>query len=166
MKKVLSIIMGVAVLAWATNSCDDAGCTLYNSTLCHIVFYDTDGNIYSLTDTLTVHAVGTDNLVYNRGKNLNTIQVQLSYDKDIDTLLYEHWLEEDDTHRMDTIYIQKTNTPHFESPDCGTSMFHDITKVWYGNDDRFPNDPFFGKVTVVHPQVYYNSSDNIHITVE
>ena len=32
---------------------------------------------------------------------------------------------------FDTIVVQKTNTPHFESVDCGVNYFHTITGIRY-----------------------------------
>lgn len=168
MKKVCRLLAMLAGLVGTLGSCDDAGCTLYNSTLCHIVFYSELGISTVLTDTLTVYAVGAEDPVYNMGKNLNTLKLQLSYYKDIDTLLYEHWMgtaDEPAPHQVDTLFIRKTDTPHFESPDCGVAMFHDIEKVWWANDSRFPDTPLFTDVYVNHPQVYYNSEDNIHLFI-
>ena len=166
--------------------CDDTGCTLYNSTDCHITFYDQNDNVTTLGEYLTVQPVGTDQVILNKGQRFSAIVFQLSYTKDVDTLLFEHWTttttvttetdgdgnevttetEEDTPHVVDTLFIRKTNMPHFESPDCGTAVFHDIQEVWYSNDDRYPDKGLFEMVYLNHAQVYYNSSDNIRLTIK
>ena len=169
MKRVNRLIMvALAGMVCALHSCDDTGCTLYNSTLCQISFYSDLELPAVLEDTLTVYAVGVETPVYNMGTNLNMLKLQLSYYKDVDTLLYEHWMgtpEEPAPHQVDTLFIRKTDMPHFESPDCGVAMFHDIEKVWWENDSRFPETPLIKAVYVNHSQVYYNSQDNIRIFI-
>lgn len=169
MKKVRRLIMvALAGIVCTLSGCDDTGCTLYNSTLCHISFYSELGLATVLEDTLTVYAVGAETPVYNMGVNLYTLKVQLSYYKDIDTLLYEHWMgtaDEPAPHQVDTLFIRKSDMPHFESPDCGVAMFHEIEEVWWENDSRFPETPLFKGVFVYHYQVYYNSEDNIRLFI-
>ena len=72
-------------------------------------------------------------------------------------------MEEDTPHVVDTLFIRKTNKPHFESPDCGTAVFHDIEDTWYRNDSRYPDNGLFDFIYINHAQVYYNSSDNLRL---
>ena len=185
MKKVIALLLTVITVLALVPGCDDAGCTLYNSTNCEITFYNKSGNVTTLAEYLTVGAVGTDQLILNQGLNYNELKFQLSYAKDVDTLLFEHWTkttvtttetdeegnevtketQEDTPHVVDTLFIRKTNLPHFESPDCGTAMFHDIEDCWYSNDSRYPDKGLFDMIYIYHAQVYYNSSDNLRITI-
>jgi hypothetical protein len=185
MKKALTLMLAALTALGFMAGCDDAGCTLYNSTNCQITFYVQSGNVTAVTQYLTVTATGTDQVILNKGVGYSTIQVQLSFDKDVDTLLYEHWtttttihtetdddgnettteVEEDSPHVVDTLFIRKTNFPHFESPDCGTAVFHDIEDSWYRNDSRYPDKGLLDMVYIYHPQVYYNSSDNIRLYI-
>lgn len=209
MRRTLLFLLISATLMLATHSCDDAACTLYNSTNCVITFYGSTGSQVAITDYLTIRAVGTDSILFNQGRNFRKLDLQLSYDKDVDTLLFDHWApveststeedseseedndtdsseseedtdtdsdetsdsdtdneeETEDVHHIDTLYIRKTNIPHFESPDCGTAMFHDIQEIWFGNDKRYPDEPFFKSIYIKFPQVYYNSQDNVRITI-
>lgn len=185
MKKALTLMLAALTALGLAESCDDAGCTLYNSTNCHLVFYDNNGNVTPLAQYLTVNAKGASQVVLNKGVGYKELKLQLSYTNDVDTLLWEHWtttttvhtetddegnettteVQEDSPHVVDTLYIRKTNFPHFESPDCGTAVFHDIQEVWYGNDSRYPNQGLFESTYLNHEQVYYNSSDNIRLII-
>lgn len=185
MKKVLTLMLAALLTLGLTQSCDDAGCTLYNSTNCQLTFYGESGNVVALRQYLTVTAVGANQVILNKGMGYTDIKLQLSYTNDVDTLLYEHWtttttetgtdnegnettteVQEDTPHVVDTLFIRKTNKPHFESPDCGTAVFHDIEDVWYRNDSRYPDDGLFDMIYINHAQVYYNSSDNLRLFIK
>ncbi len=113
-------------LALALASCEGIDCTLNNVSLCNIYFYSSEtGKSISLADTLTVTAVGTDSVLYNRGVNASYVSLPLSYHAETDTLVLS--VEGEDYFLQSTLYVSKTNTEHYESPDCPTTMFHTIT---------------------------------------
>lgn len=183
MKKALTLMLAALLTLGLTQSCDDAGCTLYNSTNCELTFYGEGDRVIALNEYLTVTATGASQVILNKGMGYTNIKLQLSYTNDVDTLLFEHWttttttetvtddegnettteVEEDTPHVVDSLFIRKTNKPHFESPDCGTAVFHDIEDAWYRNDSRYPDDGLFDFIYINHAQVYYNSSDNLRL---
>lgn len=185
MKKVLTLTLAALTALGLMEGCDDNGCTLYNSTNCELTFYGEGDRVVALNQYLTVTAVGAAQVVLNKGMGYTGIKLQLSYANEVDTLLFEHWttttttetgtdeegnettteVEEDTPHVVDTLYIRKTDTPHFESPDCGTAVFHDIQEAWYSNDSRYPDDGLFDMIYVNHAEVYYNSSDNLRLYI-
>ncbi len=185
MKKVLTLMLTALTVLGLTESCDDAGCTLYNSTNCQITFYNGSGNVTALEEYLTVSAAGTKNVILNKGQGISTFFIQLSYTNEVDTLLFEHWtttttvhtetdnegnettteVEEETDHVVDTLFIRKKSFPHFESPDCGTAYFHDIKEADCENDIRYLDKGLLDIAYLNHPQVYYNSSDNIRLYI-
>ena len=54
-------------------------------------------------------------------------------------------------HLTDTVVIEKTNEPHFESVDCGLNYFHTLTGVRY---TRHALD----SIVINHNQVNYDAS--------
>lgn len=140
------------------SACDDSSCTLYNSTYCECNFVDSAYRGITITDTLTIRitrANGEDSILVNRSTRTGSLMLMLSTYKDVDSLYFD-FIDNSGVTRYDTLFISKTNEPHFESPDCGTTYFHDILGVrWSG--------PLIKGVNIVHPQVYYNSQKNLQI---
>lgn len=148
--------MLVAVLAMT--ACNDAQCPLNNVVLTHYAFYAIDENGQSqavaLTDTLTVRACGTDSILINKLLKASELELPMSYVNAEDTLVFEYI--NDGVYGRDTIRIAKTDQPHYESPDCPTSMFHIITSASH-------TDLFIDSVVVVKPSVNYDLQENIRI---
>lgn len=112
---VLHVVMGIA-------SCSSIECPVQNKVELVCQLADT------LHDTLSVTSQrrnGTDTLLLNRGVNLTSMKLPLSYQNPVDTLVLK-------TVRMavtDTVWVEKEDIPHFESVDCGLSYFHKIKSV-------------------------------------
>ncbi|MBQ9668811.1 MAG: alpha amylase [Prevotella sp.] len=100
----------------------------------------------TLKDTLwiwTPRADGTDTLLLNRGVGLTEFSLPVSYQRPVDTLVC---FIADTSHvwTIDTIFLSKTDTPHFESVDCNAHFFHRLTAVsstHRGIDTVFINQP-------------------------
>lgn len=71
---------------------------------------------------------GSDTLLLNSISGVTEFQLPISYQAPEDTLRFE-FLATDSTWIADTVWIAKTNQPHFESVDCQMSYFHEITAV-------------------------------------
>ena len=82
------------------------------------------------------------------------LELPLSYSQDADTLVLRIYGEEYDL--SDTLWVEKTNTPHFESPDCPTTMFHQIKSVRH-------TSTFIDSVTITRNLVDYDQTENIRI---
>lgn len=114
----------------------------------------------TLHDTLYVwtrRSDGTDTLLLNRGVGLTSFTLPVSYQQTEDTLFF---CVADTAHvlTVDTVWIAKTNIPHFESVDCSPGFFHELTGVrctHYGIDS----------ISIHHKSVTYDpSNEHFHIT--
>lgn len=154
LRRLFELVLCLMMLS----ACDDSNCILFNSTYCECNFVDTAQKSITITDTLTIRvtrANGEDSILVNRSTRTGSLMLMLSAYKDVDSLYFD-FTDTLGFTRHDTLFIRKTNEPHFESPDCGTSFFHEILGVkWSG--------PFIKGVNIIHPQVYYNSQKNLQI---
>lgn len=128
MKKLLWLMAMVIVLA----ACSSIECPLNNTVCATYSLYDTEGNKYTLADTLTIftkkHTTNEDTILLNSKTNATTFSLPMSYNGSSDLIILEM---KDTLHNVvyDTITINKTNTPHFESTECGPAFFHTIEGV-------------------------------------
>ena len=112
------------LLALLFAACSSIECPVQNTVNVYYLLNDT------LKDTLTVRSArynGTDTILYNSGVNTTKLSLPISYTNPVDTILFE-------TKKLpvvDTLWIEKTNTPRFESVDCNPAYFHQITSVAY-----------------------------------
>lgn len=135
------------------NSCDTIDCTLNNIVEMRCNFYQ-NGNSAQLNDTLTITAIGTDEVLLNRKYMVSTFVLPLSYFNPEDTLVLT--VKGEDYVVSDTMWITKTSFNHFESPDCPVNMFHDITAVR-------TTHLFIDSVTITHSDVNFSDHENLQI---
>lgn len=133
-------------------ACETVDCTLENTVACRYGLYTEEGAV-SLNDTLSVYICGGD-VMLNQETGASGAALPMSYWQDVDTLLFvvagERYIIED------TVFVEKTNTPHFESPDCPSKMFHEITSVRCSHN-------YMDSVVLVQPLVNYYEVENIRI---
>lgn len=142
-----------AALLTMLHACDTVDCTLNNKVACTYNFYS-EGAMVQLNDKLTVTACGTDSVLINAENNAKNMVLPMSYWNEADTLVLQVMSA---TYVLtDTLYVRKSNTSHFESPDCPTTMFHEILSVDCTHS-------FIDSVTVVKPSVNYDELENIQI---
>lgn len=127
MKKLLYTVCLVMALA----ACSSIDCPLNN-----VVYakYKLKGDVTKLEDYLTVttkRADGNDTILLNLLQNTDSFSLPVSYGQTVDELCMVR--TNGDAIKRDTIWIEKTNEPHFESVDCGVNYFHTITGVRYTN---------------------------------
>lgn len=108
-----------------------------------------------MLDTLTITAAGTDSILINRLVRGSEVELPVSYSAATDTLIF-HFTDTTSRTRRDTIWIDKENIPHYESPTCPASMFHHVTAVRW---TRLLVD----SVSIVNPNINYNVSENFKI---
>jgi len=85
----------------------------------------------TLKDTLNVWATRqnrNDTLIYNHGYDVKAFSLPVSYTNPEDVLVFQV-TDSLNQSKTDTVWITKENTPHFESVDCPTRYFHQLTAV-------------------------------------
>ena len=143
-------------------SCEGIDCTLDNVVAMKIGFYNSESKVaVSITDAVDVTAEGTDSLLLNQERNVQTLSLPMSYWQEADTLRlqFSGSDEEGNSYAYHIVLrINKTNLPHFESPDCPTVMFHEISSINY-------DDPYqlADSIVVDNPTVNYASLENVKI---
>ncbi len=125
MRKIIPILIAAIT---AMVSCTSLDCPLNNTVY---TTYKLDGYISYLEDTLTISTcrkAGTDSVLFNKGVNVDSFSLPMSYSQPADTLFVQ---TRDTLLRtfLDTVIVSKENFPHFESVDCSPSFFHTITGV-------------------------------------
>ncbi|MBM6993212.1 MAG: hypothetical protein I3J02_08115 [Prevotella sp.] len=106
-------------------ACSSVDCPLNNTVYTN---YKLMGNVTTLPDTLTISTTrqnGSDSVLINQQVNTDSFTLPMSFGLDEDILFFQ-------TNQLkDTVWVAKTNRPHFESVDCGLNYFHTITGVKY-----------------------------------
>lgn len=104
-------------------ACSSVDCPLNNAVYAN---YRLMGKVTTLPDTLTIstaRANGADSILINLQVNTDSFSLPMSYGQDTDVLYFRT------NSLVDTVWVDKTNRPHFESVDCGLNYFHTITGV-------------------------------------
>lgn len=156
MKKILIILICVLTLLTA---CDSFDCSINNTVALTMGFYDAEGNEVRLVDTLSVTAVGTDSVLFNRGVNRHDVSVPMSYYKDCDTLVLTLTGKDELGNEYllrDTLRVWKTNVENFESLDCPVNMYHTIIAAE-------ATGTFIDSVAIALPKVEYGEDENIKV---
>ncbi len=122
----LTLLLGVVCIVFFStiifDSCSSIECPVQNTVATVYACGDT------LKDTLTVKTVkknGKDTILLNQKINATGFQLPVSYQHQVDTLLFT-------TQKLavtDTVWVEKSDMPHFESVDCGMSYFHELRSV-------------------------------------
>ena len=121
MRRLLYLLIGVATLA----ACSTIDCPLNNTVYAKYVLR---GPVTTLPDMLTISTMisgDSDSVLINQQENTDSFSLPMSYNRPEDVLVMQT------NNLFDTIKVEKTNTPHFESVDCGVNYFHTITNVTY-----------------------------------
>ena len=127
MKKWL-LFLGVALVV----SCSSIECPIKNVVATYYNIYDSNGDLFKLTDTLTIYSKtkeGKDTILLNSGIGISNFSLQVSKSHPEDEL-YFHFFNRD-YNVMDTVWVQKEDYPHFESVECKAEFFHQLTGVRY-----------------------------------
>ncbi len=161
----MSILKGIArlfatfLLTAFVIGCETTQCPINNVVYSTYGFYTyADGTTevpIQILDTLTVTAAGTDSVLINRLYNGSTIELPVSYNQPVDTLVFQ-FTDAQSQVREDTIWVYKENIPHYESPECPSAMFHYITDVRW-------TQLLINSVSIVNPNINYNVSENFKI---
>ena len=102
-------------------------CSLNNVAYNRIGFYTVNesgvSEQYALPEILTVKMMinGRDSIVVNHIQGATGLSLPVSYAKECDTVIFNY--EEKTT---DTLYVQHTNIPIYQSMECGVIMNHTL----------------------------------------
>ena len=112
----------VACLALFVMACSSIDCPVQNRVA---MVYEVHG---TLNDTLTITTKkknGRDTILLNSSTDVTTFQLPLSFQKPVDVFLFRTTK----LPALDTVWVEKDDTPHFESVDCGVTYFHNLLSV-------------------------------------
>ena len=128
-RRIVYLLLAMMMVACSSVDCpvDSTVATLYQ-------IRNSDGTELKLVDTLTVsstRADGKDTIIYNKGISISQFSLPVSYSHPEDVLVFQFDIKESNLHVVDTVWIKKTDYPHFESVDCNTAYFHTMTDVKY-----------------------------------
>lgn len=162
MKHLASLCATVVALCLAmlgTASCESADCTLENHIALRCGFYN-KGQKVVLNDTLYVTAAGTDSVLLNRKTRASQFELPMSYWQTCDTFIVS--IVSETGQASDTLWVEKTNLPHFESPDCPSYMFHEITGISSTHtfiDSVYLSGPYVDFSKYEHIQIHLHADD-------
>ena len=116
------LIIGAIVSSCSDESdCSLDGRLLLNCTIDTII----DGQSRSHTlAALSITAVSTDSVIFNRGTNVRGVSLPLQYTVDTTALVLHYSAEE-----RDTLIFKHTNVPYFISMECGYEMRQSIKEM-------------------------------------
>lgn len=119
------VVAGLCILTVFAASCSSVDCPLNNTVYAN---YKLEGRVTTLPDTLTITTQrndGSDTVLINQQLNTDSFSLPMSYGGTSDVIVLQT------NHLRDTLVIDKTNQPHFESVDCGLNFFHTIQGIHY-----------------------------------
>lgn len=156
-KQFINSVSLCAILLFAV-SCDSFDCPINNvvyGTYGFYVYENGNETAVNVMDTLTVVTAGSDSILINKIQDVGSVQLPVSYNEKTDTLIFR-FTNLEGIEREDSIFIDKENSPHYESPDCPSAMFHHVTAVRHTN-------VLIESITIVNPNIDYNVSENFKI---
>ena len=144
------------------SGCNNIDCTLENVVSSTYDFYNSETKSpLNLTDTLTIRTCGSDSILYNKGYDIKSVKIPMSYSKAVDTLLFIRSASK--AQATDTIFVSHTNEPFFESIDCGTSVFHTIKSIFWKTGSSAKEIPQIDSIAVLYPKVNYEQKTHFRI---
>lgn len=157
MKRVFTII--IALITITLSGCDNGGdCKIYNTAYYRTLFRSIDAITgeeipYTFSEPLDIRLIvnGIDSLVINNMTSDTELALPMCYTQECDTLLLEFG-----TLITDTLFVEHTNIPYFISMDCGTGMYHNITKLRHTNN-------FIDSAAIIQPFINFDANENIKL---
>ncbi len=143
-------------------ACTNIECPLDNLVSVTIGMYDAEnGKSFLLKDSLTVLSSPKDTILLNRAQGISSFSVPLRHIGEVDTfLLYFSNISQSAT---DTLFIKKTNHPHFESVDCPATFFHTLHKVEWTSHALSEYPLTIDSVVLSRSKVDYEDIENVKI---
>ena len=163
LRKVLRALLLPALIA-LPSACSNIDCPLDSVVVATVGLYDADTHAsVTLTDTLTVAAAGSvDTVLLNRAEGISSFTLPLRQGADADTLLLR-FSAASGAQRTDTLFLTHTNTPHFETIDCPSTVFHTLTGARFSRATSTLAPLSIDSVSIVRSTVNYDDIENIRL---
>ena len=146
-------------------SCSSIDCSVNSLVRTQYQFTSSDGNALTLLDSLSVVTTtkdGQDTTILNKGVNISTFQLPISYSHPEDILVFQ-FSGSNGLSTADTVWVKKNDYPHFESVDCNAIFFHQLTDVRYTRNCLdsivIKNPSVTNDDQVVHLYIYPKTDD-------
>ena len=160
MKSATKYIFGclAALLVALCTGCDGGyDCALDNIAYNRIKFYNINENgieaEYAYPEPLTVSMVvnGRDSIVVNYVTKAKELTLPMSYTSDCDTVILKFY-----DRYNDTLFVHHTNTPIYQSMECGVIMHHKITGATFSGI-------FIDSLAIKTANVNFDYNENIKL---
>ena len=147
----------------AAGGCSNIECPLDNVVMMQCNLYSSENqSAYTLKEVLTVKPANRDTVLLNQATEINSFLLPLKEGADQDTLLL-HLSNAAGQSAVDTLFVNHTRQPHFESVDCPTSVFHNITTVRSTSHPLSQLPLTVDSVSLVRSIVNYDDIENVRI---
>lgn len=155
--------VALCLLPAAWTACSNLDCPLDNVVRMQCNLYSSGTETaYSFGDYLTVTPYGRDTLLLNQETGMTSFLLPLKETEQSDTLLL-HLSNDAGQYAVDTLYVEHTLQPHFESVDCPTSVFHTLTSVRAASQLGADYPMTIDSVAVARTLVNYDDVENVRI---
>lgn len=155
---------GVGMLMVGLSACSNIDCPLDNVVSLQCNLYDASTqSALTLSDVLSVTPAGRDTLLLNQATGIKSFLLPLKEAGTQDTLLL-HFANVQGAVQVDTLFVNHTPQPHFESLDCPSSVFHTLNAVRVSAQGS-ANSAIVDSVSLVRPIVNYDDIENIRLFI-
>ena len=159
MKKIKNITFALALIFSVTSlvSCDNGyDCDLNNTSHNNISFYtaaDGKEEPYAHPEPLTISLMinGKDSVIINHKTDAEQISLPMSYTQGTDTIVIHY-----ENNLCDSLYVNHTGKPYYQSMECGILMFHEIESIRSTN-------VWIEKASLMNNTVNFKGHENIRI---
>lgn len=155
-KKRLVTLSVVEAVFCLLASCSSIDCPTNTLVQTKYQFCSSAGEELTLLDTLSVVTTlkdGSDRIIYNKGVNISSFSLPISYSNPEDKLVFR--FKGDSLTQIDTLWVKKNDIPHFESVDCNASFYHELTSIRHTHN-------CLDSVVIVNPSVT-NDDKIVHV---
>lgn len=158
------VAWGVGMLMVGLSACSNIDCPLDNVVSLQCNLYDASTqSALTLSDVLSVTPAGRDTLLLNQATGIKSFLLPLKEAGIQDTLLL-HFANAQGAVQVDTLFVNHTPQPHFESLDCPSSVFHTLNAVRVSAQGS-ANSAIVDSVSLVRPIVNYDDIENIRLFI-
>ena len=158
------VAWGVGMLMVGLSACSNIDCPLDNVVSLQCNLYDASTqSALTLSDVLSVTPAGRDTLLLNQATGIKSFLLPLKEAGTQDTLLL-HFANAQGAVQVDTLFVNHTPQPHFESLDCPSSVFHTLNAVRVSAQGS-ADSAIVDSVSLVRPIVNYDDIENIRLFI-